>query len=144
MLVWASSENINLEIIFKIHWTHCALVPLKQKRPITFLYAAKNFLINEMLFLMTLIQLTRRFLHENKIVQALLSGNKFFSKNMNFRIITSSICFIKDSKRFEESLSSWEKPFWYILTTGIKIEKYFFTFRISVLCNLSSVKSSKL
>ena len=48
---------------------------------------------------------------ENEIVQVLLFGNKSFSKDMNFRIITSSIRFIKDSKRFDESLSSWEKPF---------------------------------
>ena len=48
---------------------------------------------------------------ENEIVQVLLFGNKGFSKDMNFRIITSSIRFIKDSKRFDESLSSWEKPF---------------------------------
>ena len=80
---------------------------------------------------------------ENEIVQVLLFGNKIFSKDLNFRIITSSINFIKDSKRFDESLSSWEKPFWYIFTTGIKIRKYFFTFCISVLCNLSAVKSSK-
>ena len=44
---------------------------------------------------------------ENEIVQVLLFGNKSFSKDMNFRIITSSIRFIKDSKRFDESLSSW-------------------------------------
>ena len=43
---------------------------------------------------------------ENEIVQVLLFGNIGFSKDMNFRIITSSICFIKDSKRFDESLSS--------------------------------------
>ena len=43
---------------------------------------------------------------ENEIVQVLLFGNKSFSKDMNFRIITSSIRFIKDSKRFDESLSS--------------------------------------
>ena len=54
-------ENINLNIIFKIHCTLCALVPLKQKTSITFLCAAKIFLINEMFFLMTLIQLTRIF-----------------------------------------------------------------------------------
>ena len=47
---------------------------------------------------------------ENEIVQVLF-GNKSFSKDTNFRIITSSIYFIKDSKRFDESLSSWEKPF---------------------------------
>ena len=43
---------------------------------------------------------------ENEIAQLLLVGNKTFSKNMNLRIITSSIRFIKDSKRFDESLSS--------------------------------------
>ena len=61
VLVSAFSENINLNIIFKIHWIHSALVLLKQKISITFLCAAKIFLINEMSFLMTLIQLTRRF-----------------------------------------------------------------------------------
>ena len=77
---------------------------------------------------------------ENEIVQALLFGKKSFSKDMNLRIIISSIRFIKDSKRFDESLSSWEKPFWYIFTE-IKIWKYFFTFCINV---LSAVKSSKV
>ena len=43
---------------------------------------------------------------ENDIVQVLLFVNKSFSKDMNFRIITSSIRFTKDSKRFVESLSS--------------------------------------
>ena len=43
---------------------------------------------------------------ENEIVQALLFGKKSFSKDMNLRIIISSIRFIKDSKRFDESLSS--------------------------------------
>ena len=43
---------------------------------------------------------------ENEIVQVLLFGNKRFSKDMNFSIIISSIRFIKDSKRFDESLSS--------------------------------------
>ena len=62
---------------------------------------------------------------ENEIVQVLLFGNKSFSKDMNFRIITSSICFINDSKRFDELLSSWEKPFQYIFKTGIKIKKFF-------------------
>ena len=61
VLVSAISENTNLSLIFKIHWTHCVLVPLKQKTPITFLCAAKVSQINEMSFLMTLIQLTRRF-----------------------------------------------------------------------------------
>ena len=43
---------------------------------------------------------------ENEIVQVLLFGNKSFSKDMNFGIVTSSIRFIKDSKRFYVSLSS--------------------------------------
>ena len=48
---------------------------------------------------------------ENEIVQVLLFGNKSFSKDMNLRVIAPSILFIKDSKRFDESLSSWEKPY---------------------------------
>ena len=43
---------------------------------------------------------------ENEIDQVLLLDNKGFSKDMNFRIITSSVRFIKHSKRFDESLSS--------------------------------------
>ena len=43
---------------------------------------------------------------ENQIVQVLLFGNKCFSKDINFMIITSSIRFIEDSKRFDESLST--------------------------------------
>ena len=64
---------------------------------------------------------------ENEVVQVLLFGHKSFSKDMDFKIFTSSIHFIKDSKIFDESLSSWEKHFWYIYT-GIKNWKYFFTF----------------
>ena len=55
---------------------------------------------------MTLINLEILKMSENEIVQVLLFGNKSFSKDMKFRIITSSILFIKDSKRFDESLSS--------------------------------------
>ena len=51
---------------------------------------------------------------ENEILQVLLFGNKAFAKDINLRIITSSIHFIKDSKRFDESLSSWDKYFWHI------------------------------
>ena len=61
VLVSAISESTNLSLIFKIHWTHCVLVPLRQKTHITFLCATKIFLINEISFLMTLILLTRRF-----------------------------------------------------------------------------------
>ena len=45
-------------------------------------------------------------MNENVIVQVLLSGNKSFSKDMNYRIITSSIRFIRDRKKFDESLFS--------------------------------------
>ena len=68
---------------------------------------------------------------ENEIVQVLLFGHKSFSEDMNFKIFTSSIHFIKDSKIFDESLSSWEKHFWYIYT-GIKNWKYFFNFCIGI------------
>ena len=44
-------------------------------------------------------------MREDETVQVLLFGNKSFSKDMNFRISTSSVCFIKESKRFDESLS---------------------------------------
>ena len=47
---------------------------------------------------------------ENEIAKVLFC-NKFFSKDTNFRIITSLIHFIKDSKRFDESLSSWRNLF---------------------------------
>ena len=43
---------------------------------------------------------------ENKIVRISSFGNKGFPKDKNFRIITSLIRFIKDSKRFDESLFS--------------------------------------
>ena len=61
---------------------------------------------------------------ENEIVQVLLFGNEGFSEDMNFRIIISSIRLIKDSKKFDESLSLREKPFWYIFA-GIKIWNIF-------------------
>ena len=43
---------------------------------------------------------------DNEIVRVLLFGNKSFTKDMNLRIITSSTRFVKDNKRFDESLSS--------------------------------------
>ena len=57
---------------------------------------------------------------ENEIVQVLLFGNNSFSKNMNFSITTSSIRFIKDSKQFDESLSSGEKHFLIYFNDGNK------------------------
>ena len=48
-------------------------------------------------------------MNENEIVRALLFGNKGFTKDMNLRIIKSSIRFIEDSEGDEsndESLSS--------------------------------------
>ena len=39
---------------------------------------------------------------KNEIVQVLLFGKNSFPKDMYFRIITSSIRFIKDSIRFDE------------------------------------------
>ena len=50
---------------------------------------------------------------ENEIVRVLLFGNKGFTKDTNFRIIASSIRLI-NIERFDETLSSWEKPFWHI------------------------------
>ena len=43
---------------------------------------------------------------ENEIVRVLLFGNKGFTKDLLLRIFTSSIHFIKDSNRFDESLPS--------------------------------------
>ena len=42
---------------------------------------------------------------ENEIVQVFSLGNKNVSEDMNYRVITSSIRFIKYSERFDESLS---------------------------------------
>ena len=80
---------------------------------------------------------------ENEIIRALSLGNKGFPKDINLRIITSSIAFIEDSKRSDELLASWEKHFWYIFA-AIKSLRYFFIFCIGVLCTLSAVKSSKI
>ena len=63
-------------------------------------------------------------MRKDEIVRVLLFGSKSFSKDMNFRIITPSVRFIKDSKRLDESLSSWEKPFRHIFT-AIKIWNIF-------------------
>ena len=94
---------------------------MKQKTPITF-YALPKFSNQQNVLFDDLNSINSEMLKmsENEIVQALLFGNKGFTKDMNFRIITSSICFIKNSKRFDESLSSGEKPFSHIFT-GIKI-----------------------
>ena len=100
------------------------IVSLKQKT----LMRCQNFSNQQNVLFDDLNSINSKILKmsENEIVQVSLFGNKSFSKDLNFRIITSSILFIKDSKRFDESLSLWEKPFWYIFTTWIKITKYFF------------------
>ena len=43
---------------------------------------------------------------KNEIVRISSFGSKGFTKDMNLRIIRCSIRFIKDSKRFDESLFS--------------------------------------
>ena len=78
---------------------------------------------------------------ENEIVQVFSLGNKNVSEDMNYRVITSSVRFIKYSERFDESLSFREKLD--IISREYKFE-IFFTFCISVLCNLSPVKSNKV
>ena len=42
---------------------------------------------------------------ENEMVQVFSFGNKIFSKDINCSVITPSIRFIRDSERFDESLS---------------------------------------
>ena len=41
-----------------------------------------------------------------RLLESYYLVNEGFAKDMNLRIITSSIHFTKDSKRFDESLSS--------------------------------------
>ena len=64
---------------------------------------------------------------ENEIVQVLLFGKKSFSKDMNFRIITSSIRFIKDSKRFDKKLL-------FLRETFFILERNSFFFDFSIVC----------
>ena len=79
---------------------------------------------------------------ENKIVQVLLFSNKSFTKDMKFSIITSSVRFIKDIKRFDDHIFVKENFLMYFHWN--KNLKYFVTSCISVSCNLSAVKSSKV
>ena len=79
---------------------------------------------------------------ENKIVQVLLFSNKSFTKDMKFSIITSSVRFIKDIKRFDDHFFVKEKFLMYFRWN--KNLKYFVISCISVFCNLSAVKSSKV
>ena len=53
---------------------------------------------------------------ENDIFRIVLFGNKNSTKDVKIGIIASSIRFIKDSKRFDESISSWDKH--YLLETN--------------------------
>ena len=74
---------INTSVLQNFHI--CMSVPL--------ICVFKIFLINEMTFLMIFNSINPEILKisENEIVQVLLFGNNSFSKDMNFRIITSSI-----------------------------------------------------
>ena len=49
-------------------------------------------------------------LNENDLLHVILYGNKNFSNNMNMSILTETIKFIKDSKRFDQ-------PLFYLLLT---------------------------
>ena len=62
---------------------------------------------------------------ENEIVQVLLIGDKSFSKYMNFKIITSSIYFIQDSKRFDDHHFLLERNLFDIFSRILKIENIF-------------------
>ena len=136
----------NFKHIFQDTLNRLCPCSLKAKDTYHFFMHCQNFSNqrNVLFYYLSLINSEILKMSENETVQVLLFANKSFSKDMNFRIIASSTHFIKDGKRFDESLSSWERPFWYIFTTGIKIRKYFFTFCIRVLCNLSVLKSSKV
>ena len=103
-----SQDRFSRYIIFKIHWAHSALVSLNTYH---FFMRCQNFSNQRNVLFDELISNNLKILKmsENEMVWVLLFGNKSFSKYMNFRIITSSIRFIKDSKRFVESLSSFER-----------------------------------
>ena len=62
---------------------------------------------------------------QNEIVQVLLFGNKGFTKGMNFRIITSSIRFIKGSKDFMNHFSLFWRETFFTYFHGNKNLKYF-------------------
>ena len=79
---------------------------------------------------------------ENEIVQVLLSSNKSFTKDMNSGIITSPIRFIKDKKRFDESIFFLRVTFLTYFHPNKNL-RYFFTFCINVLCKLSASKRSR-
>ena len=82
---------------------------------------------------------------ENHIVQVLLFGNKSFSKDMKFRIIIPSNHFFKDSNRFKDLMNHFllERNF-LIYFHKNKNLKIFFHLLVSVLCNLSAAKSTKV
>ena len=61
---------------------------------------------------------------------------------MKFSIITSSVRFIKDIKRFDDHFFVKENFLMYFHRNNNL--KYFITFCISVFCNLSAVKTSKV
>ena len=79
---------------------------------------------------------------ENKIVPVLLFSNTSFTKDMKFSTITSSVRFIKDIKRFDDHFFVKENFLMYFHRNNNL--KYFITFCISVFCNLSAVKTSKV
>ena len=109
MLVSAISENINLNIIFKIHFQD-SLRPcsLEAEDTYHFFMRCQNFFNQRNVLFDDLNGINSEILKmsENEIIRVLLFGNKSFTKDINFRIITPSIRFIKDSKRFDESLYS--------------------------------------
>ena len=103
-----SQDRFSRYIIFKIHWAHSALVSLNTYH---FFMRCQNFSNQRNVLFDELISNNLKIvkMSENEMVWVLLFGNKSFSKYMNFRIITSSVRFIKDSKGFVESLSSFER-----------------------------------
>ena len=98
--------NISFTIISGIQSTHCAVVILKLKLPVTISCVAICFLNKEQNSLKTSKNLDNTLLshRDDELLQILLYGSHKFSSSVNNKILSLTIEFLESTKRFDKPL----------------------------------------
>ena len=98
--------NINFTIISGIQSTHCAVVILKLKLPVTISCVANFFSEQRTKFLENLKNLDNTLLthRDDELLQILLYGSHKFSSSVNNKILSLNIEFLESTKRFGKPL----------------------------------------
>ena len=98
--------NINFTIISGIQSTHCVVVILKLKLPVTISSFAICFTEQRTELLENLKNLDNTLLshRDDELLQILLYGSHKFSSSVNNKILSLTIEFLESTKRFDKPL----------------------------------------